>query len=179
MREELERRLGIEFPFMRESGDEGESYTVSEVSSSYKDRNCERSFRYEWVHCDCGDGWYELIRELCRSISERYERDGKRADITVLQVKEKYGELRFYYEHGRTPHKADTLDFPAEGGMRSMQNDEAERQLREEIGEIVQQFEDRSSMICEECGSAGETRTDLPWMRTLCEECYAKLSERL
>lgn len=67
MREELERRLGIEFPFMRESGDEGESYTVSEVSSSYKDRNCERSFRYEWVHCDCGDGWYELIRELCRS----------------------------------------------------------------------------------------------------------------
>lgn len=154
MREELERRLGTEFPFMRQSKD-------------------------EWVHCDCGDGWYDLIRELCKSISERYTRDGKTPDITVLQVKEKYGELRFYYEHEKMLRKADILDFPTEKDTRSMQNNKAARQLREDIGEIVWQFEDRSSMVCEECGSAGETRTDLFQIRTLCGDCYAKLKERL
>ena len=50
--------------------------------------------------------------------------------------------------------------------------DEEARRLREDIGEIVWQFEDRSSMVCEECGFAGETRTVLDKnivRRLLCE----------
>lgn len=34
--------------------------------------------------------------------------------------------------------------------------------------------EAESYTICEKCGATGMLRDDLPWMQTLCEECYKK-----
>lgn len=43
---------------------------------------------------DCGDGWFDIINELSRKITEIDEREGVTTE--AAQVKEKYGTLRFY-----------------------------------------------------------------------------------
>lgn len=43
---------------------------------------------------ECGDGWYELIRSLCKEIQEYSERTGKQ--VVATQVKEKFAGLRVY-----------------------------------------------------------------------------------
>ena len=42
---------------------------------------------------ECGDGWYDILDNLCGAISE-YTYDGD--EIYVDQIKEKFGRLRFY-----------------------------------------------------------------------------------
>jgi len=45
---------------------------------------------------DCDDGWYHIIDELCKKITET-----KPAKIPIAtQVKEKYGGLRFHIDFG-------------------------------------------------------------------------------
>jgi hypothetical protein len=79
----------------------------------------------------CGAGWRTLIDplvELCQ-----------RNDVTVLQVKEKFGGLRFYV--GEAP--------PA-------------------IHEAIRAAEKASYTMCENCGAPGRVRGG-SWMRTLCD----------
>lgn len=45
---------------------------------------------------DCGDGWYDLIYELSEQIEAYRQTDTEAADLIVVQVKQKFGELRFY-----------------------------------------------------------------------------------
>lgn len=45
---------------------------------------------------DCGDGWYGLIYELSEQIEAYCQTDTEAADLIVMQVKQKFGELRFY-----------------------------------------------------------------------------------
>ena len=40
--------------------------------------------------CECGDGWAEILRSLCRLIADRG------CDYRFSQVKEKFGLLRIY-----------------------------------------------------------------------------------
>jgi hypothetical protein len=47
---------------------------------------------------ECGDGWYDLIRSLAKTIQMQCEHRG--IDVKATQVKEKYGSLRFYYNGG-------------------------------------------------------------------------------
>lgn len=91
---------------------------------------------------DCGDGWYKLIRDLCVSIREMLKKnpiDG----FTVVQVKEKFGGLRFYIGYGS-----------------------------DKIFKRIHKAEEESYHICESCGESGKLRTDLGWWRTLCDKCY-------
>ena len=46
--------------------------------------------------CRCEDGWYELIRILCKELME----SSIGRQFKVIQVKEKMGGLRFYHEFG-------------------------------------------------------------------------------
>lgn len=65
----------------------------------------------------------------------------------VVQVKEKYGTLR-YYTGGTTPS----------------------REVDDQIQKFVDQAEYLSAITCEECGGQGTLRTQ-GWHRTLCFEC--------
>jgi hypothetical protein len=47
----------------------------------------------------CGDGWFWLIDTLCASIQWRVDHCGM-PPVSVVQVKEKCGSLRFYYRGG-------------------------------------------------------------------------------
>jgi hypothetical protein len=64
--------------------------------------------------------------------------------VTIAQIKEKFGTLRFYYDGGD--------DY---------------------ISGMVSLAESLSGLTCEECGSIGERRSG-GWIRTLCDEHEAK-----
>ena len=92
---------------------------------------------------DCGDGWFNIINQLCQNIQHHIDWKNKEkevvAQVVVSQVKEKYGTLRFYYSGGD-----DTID-----GMVSM-------------------AESMSGVTCEECGNIGESNNG-GWIKVLCE----------
>ena len=50
------------------------------------------------VPCECEDGWFDLIYNLCSDIKQVLPADFN--DFFVTQVKEKYGALRFYVTYG-------------------------------------------------------------------------------
>lgn len=93
---------------------------------------------------DCGSGWYSLIYELFDKIEELLNTKYKefREDFEVVQVKEKWGELRVYISSG--PH---------------------------EIFDLIESYSDKSTHICENCGKPGTLAENKGWWSTLCSEC--------
>lgn len=109
---------------------------------------------------ECGDGWYELISELCykidKLITDKYP-DLKKVEpynygyptFYVTQVKEKFGGLRFYV----------TVAY-------------------DEIFDLIDEYEEKSLTICEYCGKMGELRNKNNWLATLCDEHYTHWLEK-
>lgn len=85
-----------------------------------------------------GDGWYSLIYELCAEIQKHADANG--VDLIVLQVKEKFGGLRFYL-----------------------------RGADEVVDAAVDKAERLSFHTCEVCGAQGERRYHA-WVQTLCDK---------
>jgi hypothetical protein len=103
----------------------------------------------------CGDGWFHIIDTLCRNIqnySDNHQdgldqEDAEYYQVTVQQVKEKFGSLRFYISGG------DDYIY----GMISM-------------AEAI------SEKTCEDCGAKAEVTTK-GWIRNLCFKCNDKPKE--
>ena len=93
------------------------------------------------------EGWFELFELLCERINTiLVENPG--ATIQVLQVKEKFGELRFY--------------FCQTAGNQS---------VVDEIRESVWLAATVSKQCCQKCGDPGQLNSDGGWMRVCCERC--------
>ena len=101
---------------------------------------------------ECGDGWFNILDQLMSNIqhhidwnNQNFEKGYKQykqvAQVTLDQVKEKFGTLRFYYTGGD-----DIID-----GM-------------------VRMAESMSGVTCEECGNPGERRGG-GWVHTFCTPC--------
>ena len=90
----------------------------------------------------CGTGWQTLITDLVEKL------DALSPDITVVQVKEKFGALRFYIE--QCPESV---------------FDEAER--------LISEAEHLSARTCEVCGQPGKVREG-GWLITLCDDCEVR-----
>lgn len=95
----------------------------------------------------------------------------------ILQVKQKFATLRFYYEYEDTPCPIQAFDFI--GNEKSLRitpensADEHKQKLRKDIAEIVKSYEKKSATICEVCSMEGELRKVTPYyVHTLCEMCY-------
>lgn len=93
----------------------------------------------------CGDGWYYLIDTLCDTIQSHIDNSIKFnnkeiSQVVAVQVKEKFGTLRFYYNGG---------DDYIDGAVM--------------LAELL------SGKICDKCGNPGKLR-DGGWVRTLCNE---------
>ena len=86
---------------------------------------------YELFGVECGAGWGRLIEPLM----QRCAAEG----VTILQIKEKFGGLRFYV------------------GKSSAS-----------LREMIDQAENASYSICEDCGAPGRLRGG-SWLRTLCD----------
>jgi hypothetical protein len=104
----------------------------------------------------CGDGWYQLIHDMCEKITELCKDD---ITVTALQVKEKFGGLRFYY------------------GM-EYEDDESDKKGKRTsaIHDLIAEAEDKSYETCEFCGKPGETRGG-GWIRTMCDECEKEMNK--
>ncbi len=122
---------------------------------------------------ECGDGWYGLIHQLSESIEAQARKLGldPYADEwpRALQVKEKFGTLRFYvatpsYEGERG------LGFESNGGMISVRPVAGIQSIRE----LVSCAEAKSAELCEQCGAPGELVKNGGWWRTTCSACEAK-----
>lgn len=89
---------------------------------------------------ECDDGWYELIYNLCEKIQNECN-ESKCEQVKALQVKEKFGGLRFYYCGGNT-----------------------------KIYQFVLDAEDKSTTICEVTGNKGDHCKKGYHVKTLCKE---------
>jgi len=108
---------------------------------------------------DCSDGWYELIYTLCENIKNHVEFHNENVDrfkgaedipewapteylsVQAVQVKEKYGGLRFYLNN-----------------------------YNEYIRGLISMAESMSYRICEKCGVPGKPNGK-GWIITLCTPC--------
>jgi len=91
----------------------------------------------------CDDGWFHLIDKLCRYIQLHVDRL-KMPQVEATQVKEKFGELRFYTNHG----------------------DDA-------IFNAIDYTTYLSGHTCETCGTMDDVGQTTGWIITLCRKCAA------
>ena len=92
---------------------------------------------------ECGDGWFDILDQLMNNIQHHIDWRNRKgevvAQVTVDQVKEKFGTLRFYYTGGD--------DY---------------------VRGLVSMAESMSGVTCESCGNPGKS-TGGGWIKTVCE----------
>jgi hypothetical protein len=93
---------------------------------------------------ECGNGWFTILDQLMSNIQHHIDWKNRTEEVvpqvTLDQVKEKFGTLRFYYTGGD--------DY---------------------IRGMVTMAEAMSGVTCETCGKPG-TRTGGGWIKTVCKE---------
>lgn len=105
----------------------------------------------EEAKLEVGAGWRALLDPLY----DYCEKHG----VKVLQVKEKFGGLRFYTEQAQW-----------ECGAQDPASDAASQNWRlNELGKLVKAAEEASEVTCEWCGAPGIRRGGA-WIKTLCNE---------
>lgn len=85
---------------------------------------------------ECDDGWFDLIYKLCDQLNKLSKWEN--CEIGVMQVKEKYGTLRFYTTG-----------------------------ITDIMFNCIINAEYVSAQTCEICGKTGKTRGN-GWLKTLC-----------
>ena len=116
-------------------------------------------FAHPYGGISVGPGWWPIIASLCRNIQghidwkneqcDKYGRGDGCVQVTVAQIKEKFGGLRFYADGGD-----DTTD-----GM-------------------IRMAEAWAAHACEECGAPGTMRHG-GWIRTLCDKHEEERQQRM
>jgi len=134
----------------------------------------------------CGSGWFNLIDKLCEDITKLI--GDKDIKVIAVQVKEKFGGLRFYHYMENKLSPFERLDNLI---AKIMASHLLGRQYHkfykfrckffttrvEKIDDLISEAESKSYTICETCGKPGETRGG-GWVRTSCDSCDGKSSER-
>ena len=114
-----------------------------------------------------GAGWWPIVEALCSQIDSyvKWRNNTREAllkdnpykheipeyvePVTVAQIKEKFGGLRFYYDGGD-----------------------------QFIRGLVTMAESWAARSCEECGNVGHSRSG-GWIKVLCDEHEAERQERM
>jgi hypothetical protein len=110
----------------------------------------------EEVCLEIGEGWQTLIGDLCEEIDMAYKRAKLPMDVSVNQVKSKYGKLCFYYFHE---------DY------KEQERKESHLELHKEVRRIVNKYEEISKVVCERCGKQGNLHDVSGWSEVLCDNC--------
>lgn len=134
---------------------EKEEKLVEKYPKIFKDVHDRKGPR-ESLMCfgmECGDGWYEVLDELCSDISKVTD------TVRATQVKEKYGRLEFYYR--------------GEAGEAGNMTGKEWRM----VSWLVDRANVKSVYTCEECGEPGYLRCSGHWFYTACDECSDRNEE--
>ena len=114
---------------------------------------CPRLYKYG-IAFECSSGWKDIIRDLSLKIERILEEDAEKypipegeendyCEMYAVQVKEKYGTLRFYM---------------------SCETDQ--------ICDLIRETEALSSQTCEICGAFGKMRGKT-WYEVRCDGCFS------
>lgn len=133
MRKELDDKLCQDFPLL------------------YADRNKSMQETCMCWGFACGEGWYDIIRNLSAALENIIATLPEDNRPRAAQVKEKFGGLRFYMDGKAT----------------------------EEIRNLVRAAEALSFETCENCGEPGTLRTHRSWLLTLCDTCNQARDEKI
>jgi hypothetical protein len=144
MNEELQEKLYQKYP---------------EILSGMHDPIISNHSPIAYFGVECEDGWYSIIDSLCSEITKHLKLVNEQNDsdpdlkrrnakfiCKVVQIKEKFGGLRFYIDGGD-----------------------------DHIYKIIEKAENTSLVVCEYCGSITNVGTTSGWIRTICEKCYNDL----
>jgi hypothetical protein len=104
-------------------------------------------------------GWQPLLRELDTALKERWP------NYQILQVKEKFGTLRFYAKPG-----VELPDFPDSDEGVATHNEWYNNNVYP-FYDLIHQYEDKSASICELCGQPGNVGDNGYWWATRCDSC--------
>lgn len=101
------------------------------------EKSISQMTKQDWLNC-VGKGWHDIVGPLI----DRCEQEG----VEIVQIKEKFGGLRFYYD-----------------GMPSA-----------ELFKQIEAAEDASVRICESCGKPGQIKVNSrsTWLKCTCEDCW-------
>lgn len=108
---------------------------MNDWGSLLLNENPEIKTRY--LSVEVGIGWKPLVERIITS--------AKANGIKLVQIKEKFGQLRVY---------TDTYN--------------------QEVSDVITQAEFESAKICETCGKPGELRYDISWVHCACDEHHIK-----
>lgn len=103
---------------------------------------------------ECHDGWYALIYNLSVEIEKQVKQwieenpDEKDHHPRVIQIKEKFGGLRYYMSSAT-----------------------------EYIYDLIEKAEVNSFSICESCGKEAHLKVYHGWRYVLCCDCYKLLED--
>ena len=98
------------------------------------------------VPIECGDGWHHLIEPLVDHVNKVNAERAPEEQIEIVQIKEKFGGLRFY-THGRD----------------------------EKLSQLIEEAERESYNTCEICGSTDDVgQTADGWITTMCRKCLQR-----
>lgn len=151
----------------------------AEFPSIFRERNMPMTETCMCWGLAVGDGWYDLVREVCLCINCAIDNaktcviyDYKTKNgvdygtdlspeilaelhvgdmhVVATQVKEKFGALCFYWRGENLPERTSG-----------------------EVSGAVSMAEMMSYHICEQCGDRGEYN-ERGWLATLCKECREK-----
>lgn len=144
MREELDKKLCKNYPKI------------------FKDRHGDARETLMCFGFEIGDGWYNIIDSLCKHIQFHIDWSYKKKQfdidwnsenpeeqreikepveqVVAIQIKEKFGGLRFYYDGGD-----------------------------DHISGLVRMAESWADHTCEVCGETGQSRKG-GWIKTLCDK---------
>ena len=109
---------------------------------------------------DFDDGWFWLLDGLCESI-QSYINLNHKSQIRAMQIKEKFGRLRFYHDNG--------YGYAWEN---SEPEDTMELDSTEYIDGMISLAENLSGTICEICGTTKEIGISVDWIKTICQTCH-------
>jgi hypothetical protein len=112
----------------------------------------EQQLKHHWdggrrnVFLECDAGWYPIIAQLDKDIRKLAP------DYTILQIKEKFGGLRYYI-----------------GAL--------QENVFDQVYEIIEGAEKLAAKTCECCGEPGALCRRAGWLKTLCKSCFAEWTE--
>ena len=116
-------------------------YLLATYPTFFRPKNLGSLMRFGFP----GDGWYGIIKALCEDLAAM----DLGPEFEVVQVKEKFGTLRFYVQ-----------------GVTEANWEKARARIT--------QAEQASARTCERCGEPGKIGTRQAWILTLCRRCRAQ-----
>lgn len=109
-----------------------------------------KGYNYEFTWLDeVPKGWRELFLEKCAKLSDILDYDYSENEFRILEIKEKYGELRIYYTGAEC--------------------------VSEEIDRLFEEVRMASKYTCIVCGDQYDTSFSKKFGVPMCASCQEKL----